>query len=100
MMIPLLKRALNPVKWALCAAGAFALLLTAMVATPLQRPAGLRSVSDSRKGVDFSTLPAVERFQARDGTWLGFRHYAPAGQATGRGAFFIHGSSGSRGTDN
>jgi alpha-beta hydrolase superfamily lysophospholipase len=100
MMIPLLKRALNPVKWALCAAGASALLLTAMVATPLQRPAELRSVSDSRKGVDFSTLPAVERFQARDGTWLGFRHYAPAGQATGRGAIFIHGSSGSSGTVN
>jgi alpha-beta hydrolase superfamily lysophospholipase len=42
-----------------------------------------------------SNLAAVERFQARDGTWLGFRHYPAQGPATGRGAIFIHGSSGS-----
>lgn len=100
MMVPLLKSALHLVKWALCAAGAVALLLTAMIATPLQRPPEMRSVSDSVKNVDFSTLPALERFQARDGTWLGFRHYQPNGPATGRGAVFIHGSSGSSGTVN
>jgi len=77
-----------------------ALVLTALIATPLERPPELRSVSDSRKGVDFSNLPPLERFQARDGTWLGFRHYAPSGPATGRGAVFIHGSSGSSGTTN
>src|SRR5512139_1239012 len=99
-MIPLLKGALSLVKWTLCAAGAVALLLTALIATPLQRPPEMRSVSESRKGIDFSTLPAVERFQARDGTWLGFRHYVPGGPATGRGAIFVHGSSGSSGTVN
>jgi pimeloyl-ACP methyl ester carboxylesterase len=77
-----------------------ALIFTALIATPLQQPAELRSVSDSRKGVDMSTLPALERFQARDGTWLGYRHYAAGGAATGRGAIFIHGSSGSSGTVN
>jgi alpha-beta hydrolase superfamily lysophospholipase len=60
----------------------------------------MRSVSESRNGVDFSTLPAVERFQARDGTMLGFRHYPAHGPITGRGAIFIHGSSGSTGTVN
>ena len=40
-------------------------------------------------------MPAVERFQARDGTALGFRHYAPNAPATGRGAIVVHGSSGS-----
>ncbi len=100
MLIPLLKGALGLVKWTLCGAGAVALVLAAMIATPLQRPPEMRSVSDSRKGIDFSTLPAVERFQARDGTWLGFRHYAPGGSATGRGAIFVHGSSGSSSTVN
>jgi alpha-beta hydrolase superfamily lysophospholipase len=100
MAIRLLRGALNLLKWGLCAVGTVALLLTALIATPLERPLELRSVSASVKGVDFSTLPALERFQARDGTWLGYRHYAPSGPATGRGAIFIHGSSGSSGTVN
>ena len=100
MAMQLLRGALSLLKWGLCAVGAVALLLTALIATPLERPAELRSVSDSRKGVDMSTLPALERFQARDGTWLGYRHYAPSETATGRGAIFIHGSSGSSGTVN
>jgi alpha-beta hydrolase superfamily lysophospholipase len=100
MTIQLLRGAFNLLKWALAAVGAVALLLTALIATPLERPAELRSVSASVKGVDFSTLPPLERFQARDGSWLGFRHYAPGGPATGRGAIFIHGSSGSSGTVN
>ena len=87
-------------RWALCAVGAVALLLAALVATPLTQPPEMHSVSESPNGIDFSNLPAVERFQARDGTMLGFRHYAPSGPATGRGAIFIHGSSGSSGTVN
>ncbi|MBR0847551.1 alpha/beta fold hydrolase [Bradyrhizobium diazoefficiens] len=100
MAIPLLRGALNLLKWGLCAVGGVALILAAMIATPLQRPPELRSVSESVKIVDFSTMPPLERFQARDGTWIGFRHYAPKGPATGRGAIFIHGSSGSSGTVN
>jgi len=73
-------------------------LLTALVATPLQRPPELRSLSKVRGTVDLSTLPAMERFQARDGTMLGFRHYPASGPATGRAAIVIHGSSGSSGT--
>lgn len=100
MAMQLLRSALSLLKWGLCAVGTLALLLAAMVATPLQRPAEMRSVSDSAKGIDWSTLPALERFQARDGTWLGFRHYAPKGIATDRGAIFIHGSSASSATVN
>lgn len=100
MAIRLLRGALNVLKWALVAVGGVALILAAMIATPVQRPPEMRSVSDSVKGVDFSTLPALERFQARDGTWIGFRHYAPNGPATGRGVVFIHGSSGSSATVN
>ena len=100
MAIRLLRGVLGLLKWGLCAVGAVALIFTALIAMPLQRPAELRSVSDSRKGVDMTTLPALERFQARDGTWLGYRHYAAGVTATGRGAIFIHGSSGSSGTIN
>ena len=100
MAIRLLRGVLNGLKWVLCAVGGVALILGAMIATPLQRPPEMRSVSDSAKGIDWSTLPPLERFQARDGTWIGYRHYAPKGTETGRGAIFIHGSSGSSGTVN
>lgn len=100
MAIRLLRGALNGLKWALVAVGGAALILVAMIATPLERPPEMKSVSESVKAVDLSTLPALERFQARDGTWIGFRHYAPNGPETGRGAVFIHGSSGSSATVN
>ncbi|MGY4511799.1 alpha/beta hydrolase [Bradyrhizobium sp. USDA 3650] len=100
MAIRMLRGVLSGLKWALCAVGGVALVLAAMIATPLERPPEMRSVSDSAKGIDWTTLPPLERFQARDGTWIGFRHYAASGAATGRGAIFIHGSSGSSGTVN
>ncbi|MDN4983535.1 alpha/beta fold hydrolase [Bradyrhizobium arachidis] len=100
MAMRLLRGVLGLLKWGLCAVGAVALILTALIATPLERPAEMRSVSESVKGIDWSTLPPLERFQARDGTWLGYRHYQPKGAATDRGAIFIHGSSGSSATVN
>ncbi len=84
--------------WTLSVVGAAALVLAAMIATPLVAPPELRSLSAARGTVDMSTLPAIERFQARDGTLLGFRHYPAAGSATGRAAIVVHGSSGSSGT--
>ena len=97
MLKPVLRGALRVLTWALCGVGVVALLLTALVATPLTRPPELPSISQARGTVDFSALPAVERFQARDGTALGFRHYAAGGPATGRAAIVVHGSSGSSG---
>jgi alpha-beta hydrolase superfamily lysophospholipase len=93
----LIRMPLGALRWALCGIGAVALLLTALVATPVVRPSELRSISQARGTVDFSTLPAIERFQARDGTALGFRHYPAGHPATGRVAIVIHGSSGSSG---
>jgi alpha-beta hydrolase superfamily lysophospholipase len=97
MLKPVLRGSLSLLKWALSGIGAMALLVTALVATPVTRPAELSSISAARGTVDLSTLPAVERFQARDGTALGFRHYVPGGPATGRAAIVVHGSSGSSG---
>ena len=96
-MSKLLRGSLSALKWTLSAVGAVAILIVALVATPLARPPELASISAARGTVDFSALPAIERFQARDGTWLGFRHYPSSGPATGRAAIVIHGSSGSSG---
>jgi alpha-beta hydrolase superfamily lysophospholipase len=40
-------------------------------------------------------MPDAERFVARDGTTLAYRHYPPRGAAVGRIAILVHGSSGS-----
>jgi pimeloyl-ACP methyl ester carboxylesterase len=98
MLKRLLRTSFSVLKWALCGVGVLALLLTAMIATPLKNPPELHSLSAARKNVDFSALPAVERFQARDGTMLGFRHYPASGPATVRAAIVVHGSSGSSAT--
>ena len=94
----LIRLPLDVLKWLLCGAGAIALGLTALVATPITRPPELHSISDGRGSVDMSTLPAIQRFQACDGTELGFRHYPAMGPATGRAAIVVHGSTGSSAT--
>jgi pimeloyl-ACP methyl ester carboxylesterase len=86
------------VLWSLAVVGFASLVLTGLIAWPVRQLPELTSVSEARKSVDFSTLPAIERFQARDGTALGFRHYPATGPATGRAAIVVHGSSGSSGT--
>src|SRR5271155_3546753 len=94
----LIRRCLRVSGWVLAAVGAAALVLTAMIATPLVAPPELRSLSAVRGTVDMSDLPAIERFAARDGTLLGFRHYPASGPSAGRAAIVVHGSSGSSGT--
>jgi alpha-beta hydrolase superfamily lysophospholipase len=100
MVMPrlLIRGSLLAVGLVLSLVGATALLLTALVAAPLVAPPELRAISEARASVDYSALPAVERFQAHDGTMLGFRHYPASGAAAGRAAIVIHGSSGSSGT--
>src|ERR1700737_5392861 len=93
----LIRWSFRAVGWLLCIVGVVALVLALMIATPLIAPPELRSISAARGTVDMSTLPAIDRFQARDGTALGFRHYAAIGPSTGRAAIVVHGSSGSSG---
>jgi len=59
---------LEVLRWALCLVGVMALGLTAMVANPLVRPDELKSISETARDVDRSTMPALARFSARDGT--------------------------------
>src|SRR6202035_1037941 len=91
----LLRMSFQALKWLLCGAGIAALAITTLVATPLTRPPELHSISQGRSAVDFSSLPAIERFQARDGTALGFRHYPAGNPATSRVPIVIHGTAGS-----
>jgi len=93
----LIRGSLSLLKWVLSGVGVLALVLLVLLATPLQPVPELQSISRARATVDLSSLPAIERFQARDGTWLGFRHYGAGGTPTGRVAIVVHGSSGSSG---
>ena len=86
---------LRLLRWTLVVVGAVALLLTAMVATPLVRPPELQSISRTARAVDRSTMPPLLRFSARDGTELAYRHYPARGAASGKIAILVHGSSGS-----
>jgi alpha-beta hydrolase superfamily lysophospholipase len=80
---------------ALSVVGAASLVLAAMIASPLVRPPELTSVSRAARAVDRGTMPPLERFSARDGSELAFRHYPPRGSSSGKIAILVHGSSGS-----
>jgi pimeloyl-ACP methyl ester carboxylesterase len=95
MFKPFFRGSLVLVKWLLCAIGAVAVLFAALVAAPLTPPPELRSISETARAVDRSTMPRFELFQARDGTELAYRHYPARGAAVGRVAILVHGSSGS-----
>ena len=79
----------------LAVVGLAGLVLAWMIATPLRYPAELTSISATASAVDRSDMPGLERFYARDGTVLAYRHYPARGPATGQIAVVIHGSSGS-----
>jgi alpha-beta hydrolase superfamily lysophospholipase len=81
--------------WGLAATGLATLVLAGMIATPVRRPPELISVSTTARAVDRSDMPGVERFHARDGTELAYRHYPAHGPASGQIAIVVHGSSGS-----
>jgi alpha-beta hydrolase superfamily lysophospholipase len=54
----------------------------------------MRSINDPFRGIDYSDLPAIQRFTARDGERLAYRAYAA--QGTPRGSVvLLHGSSAS-----
>ena len=95
MIATIVSGGFKAVVWSLAAVGAATLLLGTLIASPVRQPPELTSISDSRKLIDFGTLPDVSRFQARDGTNLAYRHYTALAPATGRIAIVVHGSSGS-----
>jgi alpha-beta hydrolase superfamily lysophospholipase len=83
------------ITWGLALVGLAGLVLAVMIATPIRRPSELTSISTTARAVDRSTMPGLERFSARDGTVLAYRHYPARSPATGQVAVVVHGSSGS-----
>ena len=80
--------------------GVLLVLLVAVIALAIVfggpgTPPPMHSISDPFRAVDFSDLPPLSRFTARDGTPLAYRVYVPGATTTpGRGSVvLIHGSS-------
>ena len=80
---------------AVVVAGACALGLAVWLGGP--KPiAALDSINEPFAHVDYAGLPGVQRYPARDGTALAYRHYAPATSGTAtRRIVLVHGSSAS-----
>jgi alpha-beta hydrolase superfamily lysophospholipase len=95
MIATIVSGGLKAVLWGLAIAGFASLLVGGLIAWPVQQPPELKSISAYRKSMDFSALPELTRFQARDGTELAYRHYLAHTPSTGRIAIVVHGSSGS-----
>src|SRR3954452_1737070 len=79
----------------LAGAGLVTLLLVGMISRPLAKPPTLPFISETVRAGDREGIPPLLYFQARDGSRLAYRHYAPREPTTGRVAVLIHGSSGS-----
>lgn len=71
-----------------------AIFILAIVLGGPGRPHPVGSITDPFSSVDFSDLPSLSRFKARDGTELAYRSYTPATSAPSNGSVvLIHGSS-------
>jgi alpha-beta hydrolase superfamily lysophospholipase len=95
MITTIVSGSFKAIIWGLAVVGLAGLLLAAMIATPVRRPPELTSISTTARAVDRSDMPGIDRFHARDGTELAYRHYPARGPATGQIAVVVHGSSGS-----
>ena len=82
----------NLILWPLALIGLAMLALIAALAAPLNSPPPLASIHAGAMSIEREDLPALSRFQARDGTWLAYRLYPAQG---GRVAILAHGSSAS-----
>jgi alpha-beta hydrolase superfamily lysophospholipase len=95
MIARIVSGGLKAVVWGLAVVGLAGLVLAGLIASPVRQPPELTSISKTARAVDRSTMPGIDRFHARDGTELAYRHYPPRSPATGQVAIVVHGSSGS-----
>jgi alpha-beta hydrolase superfamily lysophospholipase len=95
MIATILSGGLKAAVWGFAFIGLAGLVLAGLIASPVRRPPELISISKTAGAVDRSTMPGLDRFHARDGTELGYRHYPARSLATGQIAIVVHGSSGS-----
>lgn len=95
MIATIVSGGLKAVVWGLAAVGLAGLVLAILIASPIRRPPELTSISKTAGAVDRSGMPGIDRFHARDGTELAYRHYPARSSPTGQVAVVVHGSSGS-----
>jgi alpha-beta hydrolase superfamily lysophospholipase len=95
MIATIVSAGFKVVIWGLAMIGVAGLVLAWLIARPVRQPPELTSISNTARAVDRSTMPAIDRFHARDGTELAYRHYPARSPATGQIAVLVHGSSGS-----
>jgi alpha-beta hydrolase superfamily lysophospholipase len=93
MIATIVSGGLKAVVWGLAVVGLAGLVLTGLIASPVRQPPELTSISKTARAVDRSTMPGIDRYHARDGTELAYRHYPPRSPATGQLAIVVHGSS-------
>jgi pimeloyl-ACP methyl ester carboxylesterase len=79
--------------WLLAIVGVAAILIAFMLATPLRPPQPLALIHEGAGKIDYTEMPELSRFQARDGTWLAYRLYPASGGARDSLAILAHGSS-------
>lgn len=73
-----------------------ALILAAAIAFGGPRPPSpMASINNPFKSVDFSGLPRLSHFKAKDGTSLAYRFYASSHQGSRGSVVLVHGSSAS-----
>ncbi|MFC0242320.1 alpha/beta hydrolase [Rhodopseudomonas telluris] len=75
--------------------GIAAIALAAAIAVPVTAPPPLASIDEGARAVDRSAMPALSRFQVRDGTELAYRRYKPQRDGIREVAIVVHGSAGS-----
>lgn len=95
MIATIVSGGLKAVLWGLATIGFAGLVLGVLIASPLRRPPELASISTTARAVDRRDMPGLDRFHARDGTELAYRHYPAGSPASGKIAVVVHGSSGS-----
>lgn len=79
----------------LLALGTAAALLGALAFGGPHAPTPLASINPPFAGADYTALPALRHYTARDGTALAWRHYAPAAALAGQHrVVLVHGSAG------
>ena len=79
----------------LALAGAAAITLALMLASPVRMPPPLASIHEGAMRIDAVEAPDLSHFQARDGSWLAYRLYPAASGGRDRIAILAHGSSAS-----
>jgi alpha-beta hydrolase superfamily lysophospholipase len=78
----------------LAVAGLAAIALGALLAFPVSPPAPLESIRTGGLAIDWSGMPDLSYFQARDGSSLAYRVYPAANGDKQKIAILIHGSGG------